>query len=52
MIPLLAIDYRVIAVHVRCAGRSEKPPDGFTLSDITEDLDALLQALIPIGAVD
>ena len=52
VIPLLALDRRVITVHVRCAGRSEKPPDGFTLPDNTEDLDTLLRALIPDRAVD
>jgi 3-oxoadipate enol-lactonase len=43
--PLLAADRRVIAVDMRCAGRSEKPPGAFTLADIVEDLDALLAAL-------
>jgi hypothetical protein len=42
----------VIAVDVRCAGRSEKLPDGFTLPDIAEGLYTLLRALIPDGAVD
>jgi hypothetical protein len=42
----------VIAVDVRCAGRSEKLPDGFTLPDIAEGLYTLLRALISNGAVD
>src|ERR1700693_829927 len=41
----LAEDRRVIAVDMRCAGRSEKPPGAFALTDIADDLDALLQAL-------
>jgi len=45
VIPLLAADRRVIAVDLRCAGRSEKPPGAFTLADAVDDLDALLPAL-------
>lgn len=45
VIPRLAADRRVIAVDMRCAGRSEKPPGAFTLGDIADDLDAFLQAL-------
>ena len=43
--PLLAADRRVIAVDLRCAGRSEKPPGTFTLADVANDLDGLLQVL-------
>ena len=43
--PLLAADRRVIAVDLRCAGRSEKPPGAFALADAADDLDALLRAL-------
>jgi pimeloyl-ACP methyl ester carboxylesterase len=43
--PLLAADRRVVAVDLRCAGRSEKPPGGFTLADAADDLAALLRAL-------
>ena len=43
--PLLAEDRRVIAVDLRCAGRSEKPVGPFSLSELADDLDALLQAL-------
>jgi len=43
--PLLAADRRVIAVDMRCAGRSEKPPGAFALADVADDLDALLAAL-------
>jgi 3-oxoadipate enol-lactonase len=52
VIPLLAVDRRVIAVDMRCAGRSEKPPGGFALADIADDLDALLRTLIPEGVAD
>ena len=52
VLPLLAADRRVIAVDMRCAGRSEKPPGPFTLADVADDLDALLQALSPELAVD
>jgi 3-oxoadipate enol-lactonase len=52
VIPLLAMDRRVIAVDVRCAGRSEKPPGPFTLADVADDLDGLLQALNLGGPVD
>jgi len=45
VIPLLAADRRVIAVDMRCAGRSEKPPGAFSLVDVADDLDALLAAL-------
>jgi len=52
VIPLLMADRRVIAVDMRCAGRSEKPQGGFALADIADDLDALLRVLHPDGAVD
>jgi 3-oxoadipate enol-lactonase len=45
VIPLLAADRRVIAVDMRCAGRSEKPPGAFALADVADDLNALLAAL-------
>ena len=45
VIPLLAADRRVIAVDMRCAGRSEKPPGTFALSDVADDLDALLRVM-------
>jgi 3-oxoadipate enol-lactonase len=43
--PLLSTDRRVIAVDLRCAGRSEKPPGAFTLEDAGDDLNAFLSAL-------
>jgi 3-oxoadipate enol-lactonase len=45
VIRLLATDRRVIAADMRCAGRSEKPPGAFALSDVADDLEALLRAL-------
>ena len=42
VIPLFAPDRRVIAVDFRCAGRSEKPIGSFELSDIADDIAALL----------
>src|SRR3954451_16804765 len=51
VIPLLAADRRVIAVDMRCAGRSEKPQGGFALADIGDDLDALLRGVHPDGAL-
>lgn len=45
VIPGLATDRRAIAVDLRCAGRSEKPPGAFELADVADDLDALLAAL-------
>lgn len=45
VIPLLAADRRVIAVDLRCAGRSEKPPGAFSLADTAADLDGLCRAL-------
>ena len=52
VIPLLAADRRVIAVDMRCAGRSEKPPGGFALTDVADDLDAMLRVLSPEDPVD
>jgi 3-oxoadipate enol-lactonase len=45
VMPLLATDRRVIAVDLRCSGRSEKPPGALTLADTADDLDPLLPAL-------
>ena len=45
VIPLLAPHRRVIAVDVRCAGRSEKPPGPFEMADIADDLNDLADAL-------
>jgi len=45
VIPRLASDRRVIAVDFRGAGRSEKPIGSFKLSDLADDIEALLQAL-------
>jgi len=43
VIPLFAPDRRVIAVDFRCAGWSEKPIGSFELSDIADDIAALLR---------
>lgn len=51
VMPLLAADRRVIAVDMRCAGRSEKPPSAFALSNVADDLDALLR-VIGLESVD
>jgi len=48
----LVPDCRVIAVDLRCAGRSEKPPGAFTLADIADDLSAFLRLLHLDGPVD
>lgn len=45
VMPLLAADRRAIAVDMRCAGRSEKPPGPFSLEDVAADLNALLDAV-------
>lgn len=45
VIPLLAREHRVIAVDLRCAGRSEKPPGAFELPDLAEDLADFLRRL-------
>ena len=52
VIPPLATDRRVIAVDVRGAGRSEKPPGAFDLADVADDLAALLRALHLAEPVD
>jgi 3-oxoadipate enol-lactonase len=52
VIPLLAPDRRVIAVDFRCAGRSEKPIGSFGLTDVADDIDALLHALGIADPVD
>jgi 3-oxoadipate enol-lactonase len=52
VITLLAPDRRVIAVDMRCAGRSEKPPGPFTMADVADDLDALLGSLNLATPVD
>jgi 3-oxoadipate enol-lactonase len=52
VIRLLATDRRVIAVDMRCAGRSEKPVGPFNLADVADDLAALLQVLGPQKPVD
>ena len=52
VIPRLASDRRVIAVDFRCAGRSEKPIGSFELSDLANDIEALLQALGIADRVD
>jgi 3-oxoadipate enol-lactonase len=45
VIGLLAADRRIIAVDMRCAGRSEKLPGAFGLSDVADDLEALLRVM-------
>jgi len=52
VIPALTTDRRVIAADFRCAGRSEKPPGSFAISDIADDLDALLRTLGLTDPVD
>jgi 3-oxoadipate enol-lactonase len=52
VIDRLATDRRVLAVDMCCAGRSEKPVGAFELSDIADDLGALLRALNLEIAVD
>src|SRR3954469_4318154 len=52
VIPLLAPDRRVIAVDFRCAGRSEKPIGSFGISDLADDVEALLQSVGIADAVD
>ncbi|HWB50698.1 MAG TPA: alpha/beta fold hydrolase [Stellaceae bacterium] len=51
VVPLLAADRRIVAVDMRCAGRSEKPPGAFALADAADDIAALLTAL-RLGQVD
>jgi 3-oxoadipate enol-lactonase len=50
-IPRLAAERRVLAVDLRGAGRSEKPPGPFELADQADDLEDLLRAL-NAGPVD
>lgn len=38
VIPILAAHRRTIAVDLRCAGRSEKPPGPFEMEDLADDL--------------
>jgi len=45
VIPILAPARRVIAVDLRCAGRSEKPPGAFEMEDVADDLADLAKAL-------
>jgi 3-oxoadipate enol-lactonase len=45
VIPRLLAERRVIAVDLRCAERSEKPPGSFELTDLADDLAALALAL-------
>src|SRR4051812_19371167 len=52
VIPSLATDRRVVAVDLRCAGRSEKPPGAFTLADVANDLDSFIGNLGLTGPVD
>ena len=52
VIPPLATDRCVIAVDMRCAGRSEKPSSPFSLEDVADDLSELLEALNLTGPVD
>src|SRR5712671_847605 len=52
VIPSLATDRRVVAVDLRCAGRSEKPPGAFTLADVANDLDSFIGNLRLTGPVD
>lgn len=42
---LFARSRRAIAVDLRCAGRSEKPPGSFEIADLADDLDRLLNIL-------
>jgi 3-oxoadipate enol-lactonase len=52
VIPRLAANRHVLAIDMRCAGRSEKPPGPFALSDIADDLGELLPALSLDGPLD
>lgn len=52
VVPLLAADRRVLAVDLRCAGRSEKPPGPFSLADVADDVAALLDILAQGEPVD
>lgn len=43
--PLIAASRRALAVDLRCAGRSEKPPGAFSIEDCADDLARFLDAL-------
>lgn len=43
--PLITVCRRVIAPDMRCAGRSEKPPAQFEITDVATDITALLDNL-------
>ncbi len=45
IIPLITPHRRVIAPDMRCAGRSEKPPAKFEITDVATDITALLDSL-------
>jgi 3-oxoadipate enol-lactonase len=45
VIPLITPHRRVIAPDMRCAGRSEKPPAAFEITDVASDIEALLDTL-------
>lgn len=51
VIPLITPHRRVIAPDMRCAGRSEKPPAMFEITDVASDITALLDTL-HISSVD
>ncbi len=53
VIPLLAARRRVIAVDMRCAGRTEKPAGAFTMAEVAVDLAAFLRtlALPPVDVI-
>lgn len=51
IIPLITPHRRVIAPDMRCAGRSEKPVRGFEITDVGDDITALLDSL-GIGSID
>ena len=44
--PLIAASRRTLAVDLRCAGRSEKPPGAFSIEDCADDLARLLDTLV------
>lgn len=51
VIPLISPHHRAIAPDMRCAGRSEKPLPVFEISDVANDITALLDSL-GIGSID
>jgi 3-oxoadipate enol-lactonase len=51
VIPLISPLRRVIAPDLRCAGRSEKPPATFEITDVARDVAALLD-ILQIATVD